>query len=49
MEQYIDKKVLITELDRLLSELINEGEDTLFEQGRISALEDVKLFINELV
>lgn len=47
--EFIRKEALLEELDRLLSELINEGENTMFEQGRISALEDVKLFINESI
>ena len=46
MEQYISKSALVTELNRLIAELVEEGEDTMFEQGRISAFEDVKVFIN---
>ena len=44
-EQYIPKSALVVEFNRLIAELI-EGEDTMFEQGRISAFEDVKVFIN---
>lgn len=47
--EFIRKEALLEEVDRLLSELIKEGEDTMFEQGRISALEDIKLFINESI
>ena len=46
MKQYIDKSALLAELNRLIAELVEEGEDTMFEQGRISAFEDVKVFIN---
>ena len=46
MEQYISKSALVTELNRLIAELVEEGKDTMFEQGRISAFEDVKVFIN---
>ena len=46
MKAYIDKSALVAELNRLIAELIEEGEDTMFEQGRISAFEDVKVFIN---
>ena len=46
MEQYISKSALVAELNRLIAELVEEGEDTMFEQGRISAFEDVKVFIN---
>ena len=45
MKEYIDKSPLVAEIDRLISELVEEGEDTMYEQGRISALEDVKVFI----
>lgn len=45
MKEYIDKSALVAEIDRLISELVEEGEDTMYEQGRISALEDVKVFI----
>lgn len=47
--EFIRKKALLEELDRLIAELVEEGEDTMFEQGRISAFEDFKLFINESV
>ena len=46
MEQYISKSALVAEIERLITELVEEGEDTMFEQGRISAFEDVKVFIN---
>lgn len=45
---YIDKNVVIAELNRLIAELVEEGEDTMFEQGRISAFENVKLFLDTL-
>jgi len=48
MTQYIDKDALVAELNRLIAELIEEGEGTMFEQGRISAFEDVKLFLNTI-
>ena len=44
----IDEKVLTEELKRLKTELIEEGENTMFEQGRISAFEDMEVFINSL-
>lgn len=46
MAQYINKDTLVAELNRLIAELVEEGEDTMFEQGRISAFEDVKVFIS---
>lgn len=46
MTQYINKDTLVAELNRLIAELVEGGEDTMFEQGRISAFEDVKVFIN---
>ena len=46
MKQYISKDALVVELNRLIAELVEGGEDTMFEQGRISAFEDVKVFIN---
>lgn len=48
MAQYIDKDALVAEFNRLIAELVEEGEDTMFEQGRISAFEDAKLFIDTL-
>ena len=42
------KELIIAEIERLLSELITNNEGTMFEQGRISAFEDMKLFINSL-
>ena len=44
----IDKDALVAEFNRLIAELVEEGEDTMFEQGRISAFEDAKLFLNTL-
>lgn len=46
MKHYINKDAVVAELNRLVAELVEEGEDTMFEQGRISAFEDVKVFIN---
>lgn len=48
MKHYIDKAALVAEFNRLIAELIKEGEDTMFEQGRISAFEDAKLFLDTL-
>ena len=48
MEQYILKSALVAEFNRLIAELIEEGEGTMFERGRISAFEDAKLFLNSL-
>ena len=48
MEQYISKSAVVTEFNRLIAELVEEGEDTMFEQGRISAFEDTKLFLDTL-
>jgi hypothetical protein len=48
MEQYISKYALVAEINRLIAELVKEGEGTMFEQGRISAFEDTKLFLNTL-
>ena len=48
MTQYIDKDALLAELNRLIAELVEEGENTMFEQGRISAFEDAKLFIDTI-
>ena len=48
MTKYIDKDALVAELNRLIAELVEEGEDTMFEQGRISAFEDAKLFLDTL-
>lgn len=36
------------EVERLKNELITNCENTMFEQGRISAFEDMVLFINSL-
>lgn len=49
MKAYIDKSALVAELNRLIAELVEEGEDTMFEQGRISAFEDIKVFINHIL
>ena len=46
MTYYINKAAVVAEIERLITELVEEGEDTMFEQGRISAFEDVKVFIN---
>lgn len=48
MTQYIDKSALVAEFNRLIAKLIEEGKDTMFEQGRISAFEDAKLFLDTL-
>jgi hypothetical protein len=48
MEQYIKKSALVAEFNRLIAELVKEGEGTMFEQGRISAFEDTKLFLDTL-
>lgn len=44
----IDKDALVAEINRLIAELVKEGEGTMFEQGRISAFEDAKLFLDTL-
>ena len=44
----IDKDTLVAEFNRLIAELVEKGEDTMFEQGRISAFEDAKLFLDTL-
>ena len=41
-------EIIQEEVERLLSELVTGNEGTMFEQGRISALEDMKLFINTI-
>ena len=46
--ELIDKSAVVAEFNRLIAELVKEGEDTMFEQGRISALEDAKLFLDTL-
>ena len=48
MEQYISKAALVSEINKLIAELVEEGEGTMFEQGRISAFEDAKLFLDTL-
>lgn len=42
------KEIIKAELKRLKNELIEEGENTMFEQGRISAFEDIDVFIDSL-
>ena len=44
----IDKDAVLAEINRLIAELVEKGEDTMFEQGRISAFEDAKLFLDTL-
>lgn len=48
MAQYINKDALVAEINRLIAELVEKGEGTMFEQGRISAFEDAKLFLDTL-
>ena len=48
MAHYIDKSALVAEFNRLIAELVEEGEGTMFEQGRISAFEDAKLLLDTL-
>ena len=48
MVQYIDKDALVAEINRLIAELVEKGEGTMFEQGRISTFEDAKLFLDTL-
>jgi hypothetical protein len=48
MTHLIDKDALVAEFNRLITELVEEGENTMFEQGRISAFEDAKLFLDTL-
>ena len=43
-----DKEQILAEVRRLKTELIEEGENTMFEQGRISAFEDIEIFINSI-
>ena len=44
----IDKAAVVAEINRLIAELVEESEGTMFEQGRISAFEDAKLFLDTL-
>jgi len=44
----IDKDAVVAEINRLIAELVEKGEGTMFEQGRISAFEDAKLFLDTL-
>lgn len=46
--ELIDKDAVVAEINRLIAELVEKGEGTMFEQGRISAFEDAKLFLNTL-
>lgn len=48
MEKYIPLDALVAEINRLIAELAEKGENTMFEQGRISAFEDAKLFLDNL-
>ena len=44
----IDKDAAVAEFNRLIAELVEKGEGTMYEQGRISAFEDAKLFLDTL-
>jgi hypothetical protein len=48
MTHLIDKDTTVAEINRLIAELVEKGEGTMFEQGRISAFEDAKLFLDTL-
>ena len=48
MTHYIDKDATVAEINRLIAELVEKGEGTMFEKGRISAFEDAKLFLDTL-
>ena len=48
MTHLIDKDATVAEINRLIAELVEKGEGTMFEQGRISAFEDAKLFLDTL-
>ena len=48
MEKYIPLDAVLVEINRLIAELVEKGENTMFEQGRISAFEDAKLFLDTL-
>ena len=48
MAKLIDKDTILAEINRLIAELVEKGEGTMFEQGRISAFEDAKLFLDSL-
>ena len=48
MAHLIDKDAAVAEINRLIAELVEKGEGTMFEQGRISAFEDAKLFLDTL-
>ena len=45
-ENKTNKQKIRTELERLKNELIANNENTMFEQGRISAFEDALLFVD---
>lgn len=46
--KFIPLDAVLAEINRLIAELVEKGEDTMFEQGRISAFEDSKLFLDTL-
>lgn len=46
--ELIYKSALVAEINRLIAELVEKGEGTMFEQGRISAFEDAKLILNTI-
>lgn len=43
-----NREQILAEIKRLKTELIENGENTMFEQGRISAFEDMELFIDSM-
>lgn len=46
--KFIPLDAVLAEINRLIAELVEKGENTMFEQGRISAFEDAKLFLDTL-
>ena len=46
--ELIDKSAIVEEINRLIAKLVEKGKDTMFEQGRISAFEDAKLFLDTI-
>ena len=44
----INKVAAVAEINRLIAELVEKGEGTMYEQGRISAFEDAKLFLDTI-
>lgn len=44
----INKDAAVAEINRLIAELVEKGEGTMYEQGRISAFEDAKLFLDTI-